>query len=210
MDRRWRVLSTSILGKECTAYCLISSCNLRSMLLFFFFSPCIWTLMPPFEMWFLFFFFARPPLCYWFSAIHTLNASEGIRNGVAKFYDPCIVAVGFSGFVGVVAGAYGAHALHGRLTPKQQSAWTTAVNINLIHTAGCLSVLALRECVDPNGPAAKHLNRAFHLLLLGTTLFAGTIYATSLGVPGGVIGRLTPVGGVTLMLGWLTVALAGL
>ncbi|KAF8282949.1 hypothetical protein TcBrA4_0078690 [Trypanosoma cruzi] len=128
---------------------------------------------------------------------------------MAKVKDTAMIVVGLVGFIAVAAGGIGEHVLGPKMTPELQKAWGLAVQFNLLHAAALLAVFTALKGVDPNGSAARRLNRAFHLLLLGTTLFAGSIYAMGFGVPGKVIGRLTPVGGVTLMLGWLTVALAG-
>ncbi|KAH9600342.1 Protein of unknown function DUF423 [Trypanosoma melophagium] len=124
--------------------------------------------------------------------------------------NPALTAAASSGFIGVVAGAFGAHFLRDRLTPVRLSAWTTAVKFNLIHSAVQLAVIALLKCEEPHSSAAKYLSRASQLFLTGTVLFSGSIYALCLGAPSKVVGPLTPVGGVTLMLGWISAALAGL
>ncbi|KEG06671.1 membrane protein [Trypanosoma grayi] len=123
--------------------------------------------------------------------------------------DAKLIIAGSTGLIAVVAGAFGAHALQDRLLPKQHNAWTTAVKFNLLHAVGEIAVIGVLKCVDPQSPAGKHLTRAFYLFAGGTALFSGSIYALCLGAPK-MIGPVTPIGGVTLMLGWISVALAGL
>jgi uncharacterized membrane protein YgdD (TMEM256/DUF423 family) len=45
------------------------------------------------------------------------------------------------------------------------------------------------------------------LLLAGIVLFSGSLYALALGAPKG-LGALAPFGGISLMLGWLALAVA--
>ncbi|ORC89817.1 uncharacterized protein TM35_000113510 [Trypanosoma theileri] len=124
--------------------------------------------------------------------------------------NPLLTAAASSGLIGVVAGAFGVHYLRDRLTAAKLSSWTSAVQFNLIHSAAQLAVIALLNREDPQTPAAKHLNRASQLMLTGTVLFSGSIYALCLGVLPKVMGPLTPIGGISLMLGWISAALAGL
>jgi uncharacterized membrane protein YgdD (TMEM256/DUF423 family) len=102
--------------------------------------------------------------------------------------------------LGVAAGAFGAHALRGRLTPDLLIVFETGVRYHLIHALGLLSVAW----------AATHwpgqaINAAGWLLLVGILLFSGSLYDLSLG---GVraLGAITPVGGVAFIAGWLALA----
>jgi uncharacterized membrane protein YgdD (TMEM256/DUF423 family) len=45
------------------------------------------------------------------------------------------------------------------------------------------------------------------LLLAGIVLFSGSLYALALRAPRG-FGALTPIGGISLMLGWLALVVA--
>ncbi|RNE99316.1 uncharacterized protein Tco025E_09239 [Trypanosoma conorhini] len=128
---------------------------------------------------------------------------------MAKVKNTTMIIIGVVGFIAVAAGGFGEHVLGPKMTPEMKYAWGLAVQFNLVHAVAMMAVFAAMKSLDPDSSAARRLNRAFHLLLLGTSLFAGSIYAMGLGAPGKTVGPLTPVGGVTLMSGWLTVALAG-
>src|SRR4029077_11368484 len=48
--------------------------------------------------------------------------------------DPAVAVLGaVLGFLGVLAGAFGAHALEGRLTPEMHAIWETAARYQLLH-----------------------------------------------------------------------------
>ncbi|KAH9601274.1 Protein of unknown function DUF423 [Trypanosoma melophagium] len=126
-----------------------------------------------------------------------------------KVRDTSMIVVGALGFVAVAAGGLGAHVLGPHLTPEEKNAWGLAVQFNLVHAAALMAVFATLKSVDPDSPASRNLTHAFHLLLTGTVLFAGSIYAMCLGAPPKTVGPLTPIGGITLMLGWIFAALAG-
>jgi uncharacterized membrane protein YgdD (TMEM256/DUF423 family) len=94
---------------------------------------------------------------------------------------------------GVMLGAFGAHALRGTLGPADTGWWQTAVQYQLWH-ALALVALAGAPLRRTTAPAA--------LIVAGTLLFSGSLYAMALtGVR--ALGVVTPVGGVLLILGWL-------
>jgi len=101
-----------------------------------------------------------------------------------------------------IVGALGAHALKTRLTADRYEVLQTAVHYQFFHALGLLAlgVVAERE----NGVL---LRRAGALLLLGTLLFSGSLYVLLAGAPRW-LGVVTPLGGVSLIAGWLLAALA--
>lgn len=102
---------------------------------------------------------------------------------------------GALGALGVAAGAFGAHALSGRVPPERLATWDTAARYHLVH-AVLLLVLAL-------SPVPRPLPS--NLLTAGVTIFSGTLYAlVLLDLP--VLGAVTPIGGVLLIAGWLSLA----
>ncbi|ESL05188.1 hypothetical protein TRSC58_07182 [Trypanosoma rangeli SC58] len=128
---------------------------------------------------------------------------------MTKVKDTAMILIGVVAFIAVAAAGFGEHVLGPNMTPEMKHAWGLAVQFNLVHAVAMMALFAAMKSIDPDSSATRRLNRAFHLLLLGTTLFAGSIYAMGLGAPGKTVGLLTPVGGVTLMTGWLNVAFAG-
>ena len=104
---------------------------------------------------------------------------------------------------GVALGAFGAHALKSRLPPDLLAVWHTGVQYHLWHALGMIAV-GLSAAIVPDGP---WLRGAGALLLAGIVLFSGSLYALALGAPRG-FGALTPIGGISLVLGWLALAVA--
>jgi uncharacterized membrane protein YgdD (TMEM256/DUF423 family) len=100
------------------------------------------------------------------------------------------VAGAVLGFLGVAAGAFGAHALEGRLTPGMHAVWETAARYQLVHAV----VLLFTGWVGARA--------ASWLFIAGIVIFSGSLYALSLsGVR--VLGAITPLGGLCLLAGWL-------
>ena len=90
-----------------------------------------------------------------------------------------------SAAVAIGAGAFGAHVASG-----QAIEWLrTGAMYQLIHGVAVL-VLAARQ------------PRVAGVLLGGSLLFAGTLYALALGAPRW-LGAVTPLGGVAMIVGWL-------
>jgi len=99
-------------------------------------------------------------------------------------------------------GALGAHALEERLTPKLLQAWETGVRYQMYHALVLLAVALLQA----KGMALKP---SLILFAVGTLLFSGSIYLLALGIgPGRVLGPITPIGGVTLIAGWISLLVA--
>jgi uncharacterized membrane protein YgdD (TMEM256/DUF423 family) len=107
-----------------------------------------------------------------------------------------------SAFLGVGAGAFGAHALRARLSPEALAVFETGVRYQLIHALALFAVAwALTRWP---GRAAR---MAGGLFVVGTVLFSGSLYALTLtGVRG--LGLITPLGGVAMLAGWLCLAWA--
>ena len=98
-----------------------------------------------------------------------------------------------TGFLAVALGAFGAHGLKAILTQNgTASIWETAVFYQFIH-AVMLFVLAERKPLAI-GP--------WWCFLAGIVIFSGSLYLLALtGVHW--LGAITPVGGVSLLAGWL-------
>lgn len=106
--------------------------------------------------------------------------------------------------LGVVSGAFGAHALRSSLeTADQLENWRTAVRYQVWHG---LALVALA----PSLPVAGRGRAVLPLFVVGTLLFSGSIYGLALGGPGAILGPITPLGGLALILGWASVAAAAL
>lgn len=100
------------------------------------------------------------------------------------------------GLSAVIFGAFGAHALKDRLSPDQLLSWETGVRYQMYHALALLLMALLMD----KGFSLKPTVICFGL---GTLLFSGSIYLLSLGIgPRGVLGPITPIGGLVLILGW--------
>ena len=112
-------------------------------------------------------------------------------------YKLFLLAGALCGALGVVLGAFGAHALRRTLAPELLSAYQTGVLYQLIHALALILVaLAARELAGPL------LTAAGISILAGIVLFSGSLYILSLtGIR--FVGIITPIGGVAFIVGWL-------
>ncbi|MDH3734312.1 MAG: DUF423 domain-containing protein [Gemmatimonadota bacterium] len=114
---------------------------------------------------------------------------------------PFLVAGSLLALIAVAAGAFGAHGLQGALTPERLDTFETATRYQMYHALGLLFV-GLAAARWP----ARSWAGAGLLLLFGTLVFAGSLYALALsGI--GVFGAIAPIGGASLIGGWLWVTL---
>ena len=116
------------------------------------------------------------------------------------------------GLLGVALGAFGAHWLRGAveqwgLTPELQTRrlenWETAVRYQLYHALALLFVGWFAQ----QRPAAKLPAVAAVLFLVGILIFSGCLYALVLSGRTW-LGAVVPLGGTSLLAGWLALALA--
>ncbi len=98
----------------------------------------------------------------------------------------------------VAAGAFGAHALRGRLEPAALALFETAARYQLVHA------LAAVVCAD-RATAGRGSRVPARLFLAGIVLFSGSLYALALGAPR-LLGAVTPLGGAAFISGWLMLA----
>jgi uncharacterized membrane protein YgdD (TMEM256/DUF423 family) len=109
-----------------------------------------------------------------------------------------------SAFIGVGAGAFGAHALKARLPADLTAVFEVAVRYQMYHA---LALLACAWALT-RWPGTLVVTAAW-LFVAGTVVFSGSLYALSLtGVRG--LGAITPIGGLAFLVGWLCLAVAAL
>ena len=107
-----------------------------------------------------------------------------------------------AGFTGVTLGAFGAHALRGRLSPEMLAVFETGVRYQMYHA---LAILATGLIAGRMG--GWLIVSAGWLFTAGIVLFSGSLYLLALtGVT--MLGAITPLGGVAFLLGWACLALA--
>lgn len=109
------------------------------------------------------------------------------------------------GFLGVAFGAFGAHALKVRLSAEMLGVFETGVRYQMYHA---LAVLIVAAAIGSLGNA-RLLVIAGWAFVAGILLFSGSLYALALtGV--GVLGAVTPVGGLLFLAGWACLAIFAL
>lgn len=106
--------------------------------------------------------------------------------------------------LGIVLGAFGAHALKARLTPEMLAVLETGVRYHMYHA---LALLAVGWAATRWTSAAVGV--AGWAFLFGIAIFSGSLYLlASTGVR--AWGAMTPFGGLGFIVGWLALAWAAL
>ena len=101
------------------------------------------------------------------------------------------------GFLGVVLGAFGAHALKDMLGETAQRQYDLGVHYAFIHA---LAILAAGLAIPVVGKP-KHLNLAAWLFISGVVLFSGSLILIAIsGIK--IFAVTAPLGGLSLLLGW--------
>jgi uncharacterized membrane protein YgdD (TMEM256/DUF423 family) len=101
-----------------------------------------------------------------------------------------------TGFLAVALGAFGAHGLKATLDQNGTLAiWQTAALYHLVH-AVVLLMLAQRS---------RLARLPFTLFAAGILIFSGSLYALAV-TNLKILGAITPIGGLCLLGGWLTLA----
>lgn len=104
----------------------------------------------------------------------------------------------FLGFLAVVLGAFGAHALKARLSVEQLNTYEVGIRYQFYH------VLVLLLLNMYGNFTQKIKNRLSLLFFIGIILFSGSIYLLSNSVfSSKILGPITPIGGLFLIAGWL-------
>ena len=117
----------------------------------------------------------------------------------------CVLAAALALAIAVARGAFGAHALRGRLAPDALGIFQTGVQYHFWNALGLLSVGILMT----QWTSTRLLAIAAWLLIAGLLLFSGSLYV--LAVTGERwVGALTPLGGGAFIAAWLMVAWAAL
>ena len=112
-----------------------------------------------------------------------------------------------NGFAAVAIGAFGAHGLKRRLAEAADASqrlgwWSTGAEYHLTHALALGFAAYLYQRVGITGGIA---GLCFQL---GIVLFSGSLYAMTL-TNVRWLGAVTPLGGLSLLAGWLCLAVAG-
>jgi uncharacterized membrane protein YgdD (TMEM256/DUF423 family) len=104
------------------------------------------------------------------------------------------------GFLSVAAGAFGSHALRGRISAEMLGAFETAARYQMYHA---LALLVLARAAKR--ATSRAIPLAAYLMVAGTIVFSGSLYALTLS---GIrwYGAITPIGGALFLASWLVLA----
>ena len=106
------------------------------------------------------------------------------------------------GFLAVVLGAFGAHALKLVLSEQALATWQTAVQYQMFHSLALLAVGIFYQ-----SHPSKALKLSGLAFILGGLVFSGSLYALALGAAQ-VVGIITPFGGISFLVGWASLFIA--
>ena len=102
------------------------------------------------------------------------------------------------GMFAVLLGAFGAHYLKTKINPTSLEVYKTANFYHFIH-----SIILL---ILSNQKSHNQKKYSFYFILFGLLLFCGSLYLLSI-TDIRWLGAITPIGGVLLILGWLSMTL---
>jgi uncharacterized membrane protein YgdD (TMEM256/DUF423 family) len=122
----------------------------------------------------------------------------------------CIGAGGLFAALGVGLGAFGAHGLEGPLqqwypdsAARKLATWNTAVEYQMYHAIGLMVVGLFAE------RRLRFVRAAAFCFLVGVFVFSGLLYALVL-CDVKILGAIVPIGGVSMIAGWLFLGYSGL
>ena len=115
-----------------------------------------------------------------------------------------ITLASFFGFVAIILGAFGAHALKEVLTTEQLISFETGVRYQMYHALFLLLISQLNVLTEKN-------KRTIGILTtIGIFLFSGSIFLLATQNLSGInfkfLGPITPIGGLFLILSWFLTA----
>ena len=106
------------------------------------------------------------------------------------------IAIFTSGFLAVLMGAFGSHALNHILSIEKKLIYETANKYHFYHTlASFMAVFLLQKWED------KRIQYSIQFFLIGNIFFSGSLYLLSVsGIK--IFGAITPIGGILYLLAW--------
>lgn len=113
--------------------------------------------------------------------------------------------------IGVITGAFGAHALKEKLSPDQLQTYETAVRYQMYHAFALIVVYLIGQKIN-----SGFINYSGYFFIAGIVMFSGSVYLLScrelLGIDNWkkILGPITPLGGLCFILGWICLACASI
>lgn len=113
-----------------------------------------------------------------------------------------LITAAIFGVFSVILGAFGAHGLKTLISVEAIQSFETGVRYQMYH-ALLLLFVGSSSYISP-----KYKNIIFYLVLIGILLFSGSIYGLATNELSGfdfrTIAFVTPIGGLLLIIGWIT------
>ena len=111
--------------------------------------------------------------------------------------------IAISGALSVTFGAFGAHGLEDRLSASYLDTFNTAARYQFLHTLALLGII----CLPDHLVKLRTLHWVAISFTVGVLLFSGSLYLLVLfDIPS--LGMITPIGGASLILGWVLLLLS--
>ncbi|THD33188.1 DUF423 domain-containing protein [uncultured Flavobacterium sp.] len=111
-----------------------------------------------------------------------------------------IAAAAILGFVAIILGAFGAHALKKVLDVEQLVSFETGVRYQMYHALFLLFLGTTKLVSD------KTKSTIYYLVISGVLFFSGSIYLLATrnitNIDFSVIGFITPIGGLLMIIAW--------
>lgn len=108
------------------------------------------------------------------------------------------------GMLAVMIGAFGSHVVKSHIDAAHLDIYETANRYHFYHTLALMGVAMLYRDVP-----SKWLQWSGRLFIIGTCIFSISLYALAiLGDGYKFLGAITPIGGLSLIIGWISLAVA--
>lgn len=119
-----------------------------------------------------------------------------------------LITVGILGVISIILGAFGSHLLNGKISDENMRIFDTALTYQIYHTVALLSLTFMNRYLS-----RSYLELIYYFFVVGIVLFSGSLYVLSTSevtnIIIGFMGFLTPIGGISLALGWMVVIFVG-
>ena len=118
-----------------------------------------------------------------------------------------IIFGAIQGFLAVALGAFAAHALEDVLDDYSATIWDTAIQYQMFHAVAIILVgILMSKAIFGE---VKQLKIAMICFNVGIVFFSGSLIVLALtGI--GVLGAITPIGGVLFLIGWTMIILTAI
>jgi len=108
-----------------------------------------------------------------------------------------------SAAIAIAFGAFGAHGLEDKLTEHYLAVFETGVRYQMYSSLGLMLIGLLSQFVG----RSKAIVNGARLVIAGMVIFSGSLYILSI-TGFSKLGMITPIGGVSMIAGWIIIALA--